>query len=523
VGRRVGEVTLLLVTFGALSAALLLVVAGLYRFLSGISADMRLHRLAPDVYVYRGFFSNSAVLVLPRSVVVIDTQTNPRVAERLKRQIALVTDRPIKHVINTHYHGDHVGGNQAFPEAIVIAPEDTARFVHERDQERVEYCHTFGLHLQEVPVVRPPDRTFRDHTTLEIDGETLELAQLGRNETPDACVVFWPARKVAVVGDGVATDQYPWLGVPFLDEGLQDDGQWLGYLAAIGERRPEVLIPGHGAPLVGGPVIQARLTLLRALLTDLLEAVRVEIRAGTPFREGVERVDAKLAHYRRRTDLAERVVSQRFAIYRAWNSVDPSRRGQGWWADLRPKVLRDVPEAELDGLRSGLDSVAIRRKATTLAGSDRPLAVALLRRHLAENGDDTAAWVTLSSLALGGAVRTRPIVDATEYVNAAGPAAARALALEPSNPIAALNQGIVEVWGALVTGQPMDAPVTRLQAAVTGRGLSFAQRMLGRFFLAKAHQAEGRDAEADRWFSALLPGPLAWFAPVLVPRLRTYP
>jgi hypothetical protein len=86
-----------------------------------------------------------------------------------------------------------------------------------------------------------------------------------------------------------------------------------------------------------------------------------------------------------------------------------------------------------------------------------------------------------------------------------------------------LNQGIVEVWGALVTGQPMDAPVTRLQAAVTGRGLSFAQRMLGRFFLAKAHQAEGRDAEADRWFSALLPGPLAWFAPVLVPRLRTYP
>ena len=503
--------------------ALLGVVGVLYRFLAGISADMRLHRLAPDVYVYRGFFSNSAVLVMPRSVVVIDTQTNPRVAERLRRQIAAVTDRPILHVINTHYHGDHVGGNAAFPEATIVAPEETARYVHERDQERVEYCHTFGLHLQEVPTVRPPDRTFSGRTTLEVDGETLELAQIGRNETPDACVVFWPARKVAVVGDGVATDQYPWLGVPFLDEGFQDDDQWRGYLRAIAARSPDVLIPGHGAPIVGAPRIQARLALLGALLTDLLEAVRLEIRAGTPFAEGVERVDRKLAHYRKRADLAERVVSQRFAIYRAWNSVDPSRRGKGWWTDLRPKVLRDVPPAELDARLAGLEGTGVRRKAAALVSTDRPLAVAFLRRFLETHPDDGETWAALSEIALGGAGRTRPIVDATEYVNAAGAAATRALEIDPHHPVAALNQGIVEVWGALVTGQAMEAAVARLEGALGAPTLTFPQRTIGRFFLAKAHQAEGRDDEAGRWFRALLPGPLAWFAPILVPRLRTFP
>ncbi len=515
--------TLLVAALAVASALLLAVVALLYWKLAGISADMKLHRLAPDVYVYRGFFSNSAVLVLPRSVVVVDTQTNPRVAERLLRQIAAVTDKPVRHVINTHYHGDHVGGNAAFVDAEIVAPADTARYVVERDQERVEYCHTFGLHIHEVPPVRGPDRTFTGRTTLEIDGETLELAQIGRNETPDACVVWWPSRRVVVVGDGVATDQYPWLGVPFLDEGFQDDGQWLGYLRAIAGWKPDVLIPGHGAPIVGAEAIQARLVLLQDLLTSLLREVRAEIAAGTPFAALVDRVDARLARFRERPDLAERVVSQRFAIYRAYNSLVPDRRGKGWWHELRPKVIRDVPASEAAAAIAGLDAVGVRRKASDLATRDRPLALALLGAWLDAHPDDADTWAHRAEIALGGAVRTRPIVDATEYVNAAGAAADRALAIDPAHPVAALDKGVVEVWGALVTGQAMAAAIARLDAALSGPGLTLPQRLVGRFFLAKAHQSEGRDAEADRWFRRLLPGPLAWFAPVLVPRMRTFP
>ena len=104
-----------------------------WRKTAGSTGDMHLHALAPDVLVYRGFFSNSAVLVLPDRAVVIDTQTTPEVGARLRSQIAAHTNLPVKTVINTHYHGDHVGGNAAFADAEIIAPAQTARFIRERD------------------------------------------------------------------------------------------------------------------------------------------------------------------------------------------------------------------------------------------------------------------------------------------------------------------------------------------------------------------------------------------------------
>lgn len=462
--------------------------------LGGFTPDMRLHRLAPDVYVYRGFFSNSAVFVMPSSVVVIDTQTTPEAGARLRRLIAEVTPKPVRTVINTHYHGDHVGGNAAFPEAEVIAPKLTARFVAERDGERLEYCETFGLSVQEVPPVRPPDRGFEGRLELDVDGETLVLAQLGRVETPDAAVVWWPSRRALAAGDGVATDQYPWLGVPFLDEGLQDDGEWLAYLDAIDALGPRVLIPGHGAPLVGAARIRRRLRLLRRLLTDLLESVRAEIERATPFPELVERVDAALAHYRRRSDLRERVVSQRFAIYRAYNSVHPDRRGQGWWRDLRPSVL-DRPDPGWQ-----------EHKA-----------------RAASSPEQAARWAELAWYELERAFATRPIVDGTEWMRVAAISTGQALGLDPADPTALLCRGVIDVWGALVTSQPMDGPLNTLEAALRSDALTGRQRRVALFFLAKAHQAAGRDAECARHFRSLLPWPLRIAAPLLVPRMRTLP
>ena len=101
------------------------------------SGDLRLlHPIAPGVSLYRGFFSNSAVLVLPEGVVVVDTQVSPVAARRLRQAIERAYARPFAFVLNTHYHGDHSGGNAAFTEAPVIATDETARFVRERDGER---------------------------------------------------------------------------------------------------------------------------------------------------------------------------------------------------------------------------------------------------------------------------------------------------------------------------------------------------------------------------------------------------
>ena len=492
------------------------------------AGDLRLHRLARGAYIYRGFFSNSAVLVMDEAVVVVDTQVSPIAARRLRDAIEAITTKPIRYVINTHYHGDHTGGNAVFPEAEVIATEETARFVVERDPERVEYAHTFGLEFEEVHATSPPTRTFADQMTLEVGRERLELMRLGRVETPDACVVHWPARGVVACGDGVATHDYPYLGVPFLDEGLRDDRSWIGYLEAIAALRPEVLIAGHGPPLVGRSVIAARIELLIALFTDLLDEVRAELREGTGTKEIVARVDRRLRRYPERADLQEHTVSQRFAIYRCINNLSPERAGRGWWNDLRPSVIARAQAEEVAATRATIEATegAHVARALSLASHRRDLAIALLEAWIREHERDAHARGALADVFFDGlpeARRTHPFVDAMEYVAACSAAAKGALAIDPEEPLALLSLGVAEVFGGMVLAQSMERAIEKIERALRAPHLSAHQRRKGAFFLGKAHQVELRDADSDRWLRQVLPAALRPLFPLVRARLRAYP
>ena len=101
------------------------------------SGDLRLHRLADGVFMYRGFFSNSAIVGNANATLLVDTQVAPKAARRLRASVNTALKAPITHVVNTHYHGDHSGGNAEFADAEIIASEETARFIVERDWERV--------------------------------------------------------------------------------------------------------------------------------------------------------------------------------------------------------------------------------------------------------------------------------------------------------------------------------------------------------------------------------------------------
>ncbi len=487
------------------------------------AGDLQLHRLAPDVYVYRGVFSASGVLVLPKGVVIVDTQVAPMAAERLRQEIARVTPLPITHVINTHYHGDHVGGNASFPEAEIISTEDTARYVVERDSERVEYADTFGLAFQRVHAVKPPTRTFRGRLELDIGGEKIEVLQLGRVETPDACIVWWPSRRVVFTGDGVATVDFPWTGVPFLDEGLQPDGEWIQFLERVKELRPVLLVPGHGPPIAGEREIVDRLDLLASLFRDLFAVTREELERGGPVSDVVARVDARLRPRYDRDDLEERVVSLRFAIFKAINGLSPERHGKGWWYDLRPSIIaRASPERAAREL-GGRDGVAVRARAAELADKDRGLAIAMLEGWISEHPDDAAALGLLSDVLLDGMVGVTPYVDATEYFAASTRAARRALAINTKETLAVLNLGASEVWGGMVLAQPMGPAIEKLKTALAAGGLTAWQRRKASFFLGKAYQMEGDHAASDHWYRQLLPGPLRFTYPLVRERLRATP
>lgn len=495
--------------------------AGLYQLSRGprfrAAGDLALHRLAEGVYVYRGFFSNSAVFVLPSAVALVDSQVSPRAARQLRAQIGTVTDRPITHVFNTHYHGDHTGGNAVFPDAEIIASADTLRLAVERDEERVEYADTFGLAFQELHPTVPPRRTFEGRLEVEVGGERLEAHQLGRVETPDASVVWWPRRKVLACGDGIATFHYPYLGVPFLDEGLRDDGQWIGFLERIRAWAPEVLIPGHGPALVGAEVIQARLDLLIRLFHDLFTEVKAELAAGTPIPALVEAVDRRLARYRQRADLQEHTVSQRFAIYRAINNLLPERKGKGWWDDLRPSVIRRQPLT--DPLPEGGGPEALEAR---LAGLARPAALGLLEAWLAVRTGDARAWGLYADTLFDGARGVKPAVDATEYIRAANRASRRALSIDPEEPLGRLNLGVAQVFGGMVLAQDMAPAIAHIEAALRHR-LSGSQRQKALFFLGKAHDVEGQAEARDRAWRGLLPRGTGWALPLIREWLRAYP
>ena len=518
----------------ALAVSLLVVVGGAVALAAWLgrepkvrsSGDLRMHRLADGVWMYRGFFSNSAVLVAPEGVVVVDTQVAPEAARRLRAEIERVTRAPIRFVVNTHYHGDHTGGNGSFPEAEIVATADTARYVVERDAERVEYARTFGLEFQQVHPTVGPTRTFVGRTSLRVGAEELHVMHLGRVETPDACVVHWPARGVVACGDGVATHDYPYLGVPFMDEGLRDDGSWIGFLEAVRALRPKILIPGHGPAIVGEEAVAARLDLLITLFRDLLTTTKAELaRADGDVPRVVAAVEGKLAHYPRRDDLREHTVSQRFAVWRCINNLDPARKGQGWWHDLRPSAIRRAPPETLGP--PATDSRETVRVALRASRRHRPRAVALLERWLTLHPQDAAAHAALSDVLFDGLLDARregrPFVDAMEYVAASSKAAKAALAIDPAAPLALLNLGAAEVFGGMVLAQCMSGAIAKLERALAAPGLDARQRRKAQFFLGKAHWTEQREAEADRWLRALLPAPTRPLFPLLRARLRAYP
>ena len=487
------------------------------------AGDLALHELAPGVFVYRGFFSNSGVLALSKRCVVVDTQVAPLAAARLREQIAARVQLPITHVVNTHYHGDHVGGNASFPEAEIVASADTARLTVERDGERVEYAHTFGLAFERVHAAPPATRTFEGRLDLDLDGERLELFQPGPVETPDACVVHWPARAAVFTGDAIATHDYPWTGVPFLDEGLQPDGKWVAAIRAIRALRPEVLVPGHGPALVGRRRIDARLDLLATLFTELFAAVRGELAKGTPLADMAARVDARLARFRTRSDLKEQVLSQRFAIYKAMNGLLPGRRGKGWWSELRPSVVRRAPPEAIATQLATMTGAELRARA---AIASRPVAIALLEAQAARDPKDAAARGQLADVFLDAGLATRPYVDATEYFAAAAASAREALALDPHDRLGLVSLGGVEVWGAMVLAQPMApgiAKLTRGLDQLSSPSLTGRQRRKAAFFLGKAHQLEGRLDESDRWYRHALPPPARPLFPLVRARLRATP
>lgn len=205
-----------------------------------------LSEVADGVFVYTitGFIMvNTGIVVGDDAVAVIDTGTTEADARSLLGAVASVTDKPVRYVINTHYHGDHSFGNWWFLPAITIG--------HRRcrlqlvGDEGASHRDTMASHMpaireqvEAVPLA-PPALTFEQYIDVHLGNIDLRLAYLGRAHTDNDIAIGVEGADLAFAGDLIEQS-----GPPIAGEGFPDE--WGPTLRKLGAAMVDRYVPGHG-------------------------------------------------------------------------------------------------------------------------------------------------------------------------------------------------------------------------------------------------------------------------------------
>ena len=222
--------------------------------------NVYLEELAPNVYLVAdkanpvknaeggSAYTSAGFIVGETGVLVIDTYVNARLTGQLIGYINSVTRKPIRYVVNTSYHGDHMYGNYLFPNAVIIQHEETAKYTREKwDLDMMFMTNQFGAGRgMEDSVPRPGDILLGDgvdHITVDLGGKIVEVHRFGFGQTIGDLQVWLPEEKILWGGNPIVAEMPV---SPWLTEG--------GHLASLATLRriadflPEnaIIVPGHG-------------------------------------------------------------------------------------------------------------------------------------------------------------------------------------------------------------------------------------------------------------------------------------
>ena len=236
-----------------LCLALALAASPLLRYLPAEAADrLELREVAPGVFVHqgryevqspdnRGDMANAGFVVGSDAVAVIDTLGSEVMGRELREAIRGVTDKPIKYVINTHMHPDHVFGNAAFKadNPTFVGHYKLARGLATRADRYLAVNKTMlGENAFEGIEVILPTLAVENTLSLDLGGRTLELEAQPTAHTDNDLIVTDSATNTLFLGDLLFS-----VHVPTLDGSIIG---WLALLDALKERRAERVVPGHG-------------------------------------------------------------------------------------------------------------------------------------------------------------------------------------------------------------------------------------------------------------------------------------
>ena len=217
-----------------------------------VHAENGLLKITDSIYSYtdvkgaspkNSFGANAGIVIGKDFLVAVDSLISAQEAKRFIKDIKKISKKPIKFLINTHYHLDHTLGNSEFAKlgAVIISHENDKDNMQKAGVGMLQYAKQSGLSDQDLKGTKLayPTLTFKDRVTLDLVNNKIEILFLGPSHTTGSVLVYVPQEKVLFTGDLLFTDFHPFLG----DANIEG---WIKVLDYIMAMDVDKIIPGHG-------------------------------------------------------------------------------------------------------------------------------------------------------------------------------------------------------------------------------------------------------------------------------------
>jgi glyoxylase-like metal-dependent hydrolase (beta-lactamase superfamily II) len=230
--------------------------------------EIKATKVAGNIYMLEGAGGNIGVSVGTDGILIVDDQFAP-LADKIRAALKGLNQGQLRFILNTHWHGDHTGGNAAFsPEATIIAHDNVRKRMS--SEQRIE---VFKSTVPASPKEALPIITFDSSLSVHFNGEDIRAIHYPHGHTDGDAVIFFTSSNVVHLGDDFFAGRFPFVDV---DNG----GSVIGLAKNIGEIIPKIpagakLIPGHG-PLSTIDDLKA----YHRMLLETTDVVRKKVAAG---------------------------------------------------------------------------------------------------------------------------------------------------------------------------------------------------------------------------------------------------
>jgi len=283
----------------------------------GLCQKDSLIKLTPSLYEITGMGGNVACKITSDGVVLIDAGTTSENGKRILELVRSITDKPVKYIILTHYHNDHVGGLQEFPGNITIIAQNNLLIGLKNDKDYLVQQITTDIPqkinqlTKDLTVLKPKDKkkraeidsslkaetanleklkntrivfptlTYEKEMTLFLGADTVVITYSGPAHTNGDSWVYFKNDNVVHLGDMLFTNSFPYID----DRNGSSTQNWITVLKMLASNKYGTYIPGHNAIASSGDLLK-----LAAYLEDLRNAVASEIASGKTMEATVKSV-----------------------------------------------------------------------------------------------------------------------------------------------------------------------------------------------------------------------------------------